>query len=505
MTGLHGLAQSFSWWSFVCKRLGHRPSGTLNRMLRLAIALCCLVALPAAADDDAIALGTLRIHAWLARPQMPAIQLTRGPLQQVIEDIRPESLRPAATSWETAITRHRRQRRASREAMTELERHFRHQVLLQPERATALRSELDRSRSLLSGRFASESTARTTRLRLAETPLLQGLSQATKTARGQLLESEIHFARYEDAWHASVTRYEVARVQWLQGGRVGPEPARPMPMLAGVVVALKTIIGAAPGRLTRERAIQLLAECYSRLSLDAEAVTLLEGARRTRVSWSMAPELGNRLGDLFLANQRFAAASRAYGGVTSRSRTWFVRAQLGLAWARYRQGDDDGAMRAVEAVRSGLSGLVDQSALALVVEAGRLKANLLADAGSSTSPDLSPRLTAAVKALRKRQAETLPLDVGPDGRLEMAAQQTVPMRRCYRRWLRQRRVRVDVSRTVRAVVAMRPSKAASVVSLSVSDRRLKSCLSRSLDAVVSLPDDRSAIVALELIPNAPAH
>ena len=405
----------------------------MNRMFRLAIALSCLVALPAAADDDAIALGTLRIHAWLARPQMPAIELTRGPLQQVIEDLEPDSLRPAATSWESAITRHRRQRRASSEAMVELQRHFRHQLLLQPARAASLRSELDRSRSQLSVRFASESTARTTRLRLAETPILQGLAGAPKTARGQLLESEIHFARYEDAWHTSLARMEAAHGHWLEGGRVGPEPTRPMPMLAGVVSALKTIIGGAPGRLTRERAIQLLAVCYSQLSLDAEAVALLQGARKTRVSWSMAPELANRLGDLLLGNQRFAAASRVYGGVTSRSRSWFVRAQLGLAWARYRQGDDDGAMRAVEAVRRGLSGLVDQSALALVVEADRLYANLLADAGSPTAKDLSPRLADAVKALRKRQAETLPLDVGPDGRLEMAAQQTVPLRRCYRR------------------------------------------------------------------------
>lgn len=481
-----------------------------RRALIAALALGAIVfkAAPATADDGPQALGTIRVHAWLEPPRMPPIALTRGPLQQIIEWVEPEAIRTAVYAWEDAITRHRRLLRAAAEAIEEMERHYRHQIVIRPGDSGALRLRLRAERERMEARFEQGAQARETRLRLQESGILGRLrrsgavSSRGGSAAAHLVAAEIAFARQQDTGRVLLRRWRHAHQEWAAGNRAD-EPARPLPFLGGVIGALERVGDQAPDRLTRERSAQLLAVAHQ-WNLDAEsAIRVLEAALRTRASWSMKAELENRLGDLRLERRRFAAAARAYGGVHKDAGSWYVRARLGLAWSRHRQGDDDGALAAVQEVREHLDGVFDGSARALATEADRLYAQLLADGGRELPlPGLGPHLQEAVRQLRARQAELLPLSVRDGGeadeRLGAIAGRIVPIRACYRRFLRNR-----PGTSARGVIALSPDASARLVTVSVSQRRFHGCLQDALRGLRSPPSAVPAVVVLDLQPEAP--
>ncbi len=475
------------------------------------VALLC-VALPAQVDDSHSRLGTLRVHAWLGKPSMPPIALTRGPLQQIIETIQPERARPAAHAWEDAITRDRRLVRAAQEAIEELQRHYAHQLVVRPSEAASIERRLAAETARLRARFEVEADLRSSRLRLRENVIMSQLRRAGANRSGagqaasQLLIAEIQFARHQHTHRKLMLIWERKHRAFLKGER-DDDPAEQMPYLKPTIGALVRVGQLAPDRLTRERAAQLLSMVHhANGDLDA-AVKTLQGVLKRHVSWALRAELFNRLGDLLLLQGRFAGAARQYGTLREKDGSWYVRARLGLAWSRHRLGDDDGALKAVQEVRKRLAGLFDGSAVALLAEADLLYAQLLADGTRPLPATLGPRLMDVVLALRKRQATMVRR--GPDGvpptaatsppKLDALTQRIRPMRACYRRFLRS-----TAGTSVRGVVALRPGTRTSLVSLSTPDRRLRACIDDALRAVPSagLP---AGMLSLELEPEAASN
>ena len=222
------------------------------------------------------------------------------------------------------------------------------------------------------------------------------------------------------------------------------------------------------------------------------------GGMRGGVSWVLDAELKNRCGDALLALGRHAAAARVYGAVSESSGTWLVRARLGLAWARHRMGDDDGALMAVNDVRRRLDGLFEQSAKALADEADRLYAQLLADQGGPLPAGLAPRIVDSTTALRARAATLLAGDAA-DARVGAARDHVPEVRRCYRRLLSD-----SPAAHRRVLVSLAPRARPTFDGLGPADARFRTCLDGALRPVVSSADARPALLVLELSPEAPA-
>ncbi len=473
----------------------------------LLTALFSFVAAPAQADDPQTRLGTLRVHAWLGKPSMPPIALTRGPLQQIIEGVEPEGIRPSAQAWEDAITRDRRLARAADEALDELQRHYRHQMVVRPGELSQLRVQLARERHRLQSRLDGEAADRAVHLRQRESHILDQLQRSSKRRKGvgraasQLLVAEIQFARHQHTHRTLMARWQ-RRHDAYQRGELAQKPTPPMPFLKPTVSALERVSNLAPDRLTRERAAQLLAVVlHASGDLDA-AVRTLQAALKSRVSWTLRAELHNRLGDLLLEQGRFAGAARRYGALKRTDGSWYVRARLGLAWSRHRLGDDDGALAAVKEVRARLAGLFDGSAQALMSEADLLYAQLLADSARALPGGLSLRLKDVVRALRQRHATMVPVattaTAAEDRRLAAIADRIGPLRTCYRRLLAS-----SPAARPRGVIAMTPGARATLVGVNTADRRFRTCIGAALRPVVSSRGLPSAILAVEFEPEPP--
>lgn len=470
------------------------------RNLSTALVILLGLAGPARADDPKpLTLGTIHVQAWMEKPSMPPIVLTRGPLQQILDGLQPESARPGAATWELEITRHRQLLRAAEVALVELQRHYEHQMAVHPEQADAFRERMLDERTRMQAQLEREETGRLTRLRARESVLLPQLQHLSRPRRGaghaasQLLLAEIQLARHQDTFRVLERRWARER-RALEAGVTGRAPTRPVPFLGPVIKALERVGDLAPDRLTRERAAQLLAIVHVHNRDPGSATKTLTAVLKSNVSWQLEAELLNRLGDLLLQAGRFAGAATVYGRVKKVAGSWHVRAELGQAWCRYRLTNAAGALQAVRSVRGALEGLFDRSAHAVLAEADRLYAQLLADRAGPLPSQLSPRLRDAVLGLRRRGAIASQPNqvVAGDGRRRAVASRIPALRRCYRTYLRS-----APGQSVHVLLALRASKRPQIVTASAGDATMRACLNRALRPVETLPDDQPAVLALE--------
>ncbi len=445
-----------------------------------------------AAEEKPVSLGTIEVRAWLSQPRMPPIALTRGPLQQIIDSLQSAAMRPEAATWEMALTRHRQLLLAANVALRELQRHYHHQLALHPKDARNIRLRLRQEGDKMRKRFEQAEAERAAQLRAREEVMLGRLRPTRDQRRGaasQLLLAEIQLARHQDTFRLLRRRWENQKEPDTKSAR---KARRPTPFLSAVVKALEQVGDLAPGRLTRERAAQLLAVVHVENRDPAKAINTLRAVLRTRVSWQLEAELLNRLADLLLDQERFAGAAKIYGQVNKLAPTWHVRAQLGQAWCRYRLSDTDGAISAVMGVRNALRGLFDQSAQELMADADRLYAQLLADRGAALPRALPARLRDAVLSLRQSKSSIPDKRAVADGRRSVVAQRIPALRRCYRTYLRS-----TSSQPVRVVLSFHGGEAPKVVNQTVPSATLRACLNDALSQVETLPDDLPAMLVLE--------
>ena len=469
----------------------------------LTVTAVLLAAALAEAGDAPLALGTLRIQAFVEPPRMPPIPITQGPLQEIIDTIVPEDVRPLAHAWELELDRHRRLLRAAEDALDELDGYYAHQIVLRANEAGALRELGTRERTALEERFARENDERVSSLRSREAGIVSLFAAGDgaagpPSAAGHLLLAEIRFAQYEDTYRTLLARWRQEQRAFLAGERADP-PIRPRPYLDPVVRALEVVRGMAADRLTRERTMQLLAVVRVALDDHAGAAAALHDVLKGGASWILDAELKNRSGDALLALGRYAGAARAYGSVTEASGTWLVRARLGLAWARHRMGDDDGALAATIEVRRRLEGLFEQSATALTAEADRLYAQLLADRSGPLPADAPPRVLDSAQALRARATTLLEGD-GSDDRAEAVRDRVPEVRRCYRRLL------LDAPGSHgRLLLLLPPRGRPTLDAAGFGDARFKACLDGALKTVMSPAGAPPGLLVLELSSEAPAR
>jgi tetratricopeptide (TPR) repeat protein len=435
---------------------------------------------------------------------MPPIAISRGPLLQIIEQVKPLRLRPIARQWEGEVNVHRRLSRAALRALNELERHFEHQLLLHGEKADELKKQWATQKRRLRARFDREAKERTARIRLREAEVSSILvrtsfgsaHQSVGHAAAQLLLSEIQFARHLDNFRRAKRHWHEQK-RLFKAGQLKSEPAKPWPGWSDVLTRLRRVLHAGADRMMRERVAQLLSICLLEQGDQDRAIQVLQTALAKNVSWTMEPELQNRLGDLLLQQKRFAQASYAYAAVSQSSGSWSLRARLGLAWARHRLGDDDRALSAVDDVRKQLAGLFDGDAQSLAAAADELYVQLLVESEQPLSSTLDPRIREAVETLRASReisfAKT-PYEewVAKDGRFSAIKRRSKKFRQCYRKFLR-----THPNRSVRAVVSLLAGEQPVLANLSLANDNFEQCLTQAAKGIESLPNEASALLILE--------
>ncbi|MFT5431633.1 MAG: hypothetical protein ACI9OJ_002330 [Myxococcota bacterium] len=439
---------------------------------------------------------------------MPPIALSRAPLQRIVEQVEPERIRPNARNWEGRLTEHRQLLRAEHEARVGLVEHYRHEFLLSPLHRPSLEAELASQQALLDRRFRTARRKRVIELRHLEATILsamggRGMGPGPGTAEAAILRAEIGLARLLDSGpigSVSVGSVSVGSVS------VGPVPAdgkiadSQVDLRRRVLGELERAAMTATTRLSRERAAQLQAVVLEYSGETRQALKVIEASLAKGVSWTIDSELRNRQGDYLLGMRRFSAAARGYGRVGKRDIRWYIRARLGLAWCRYRTGDDDGALAALRQVRARLDGLYGSRARAVGVEANRLWAQLLAETTGGrrrkAERNAPPALLAAAAGLRAARVVVEPTATG-DGRLKLVAERAPAMRECFRSLIRERSSDPDVE-AGRIVLLLGSASPPRILQSTVGGETFKSCVTKGVSSVERLPDDRTALVVVEL-------
>ncbi|HIA02143.1 MAG TPA: hypothetical protein EYN66_09560 [Myxococcales bacterium] len=453
--------------------------------------------------DKPVTLGEIHIKAWLAQPQMPPIAISRGPLLQIIERVNPPRARPAAREWEREMHRHRRLSRAAQDALDELERHFEHQLLLHTGNLNELKKQWSSQRQSLEERYERQANDRMKQIQIRETEVTQMLRHSNFAfhknsfgpAAAKLLLAEMKLARKLNTLRTATNQWREQK-RLFNTGQLTRLPAQPKADWNDLLRRLKQVTRAGADRMIRERVAQLLAICLTQQGNLNQAAQVLQDALARNVSWTMEPELQNRLGDLLLEQGHFAQASHAYGAISQSPGSWGFRARLGLAWTRHRLGDDTTALAAINDIRKQLAGLFDSDALNIATAANRLFVHLLAEQDTPLPANLSPRIRDIINALRASFETSLTKTayeswVAKDGRFSAIKKAHRKFQKCYRTLLA-----THPDHSGRAVVYLHAGRQAITANLSFGNKHFERCLNQAAKGVESLPNEASAVVIL---------